>query len=90
MSVGRIGARAGVIAAGVLASVALMAAPSWANGVPNPNPTGGNREQAHECQGTITTATGVVEKWKTLTNPMTGGKYESHDECVFVLADKLK
>jgi hypothetical protein len=51
MSVGRIGARAGVIAAGVLASVALMAAPSWANGEPNPNPPGGNHNQAHACQG---------------------------------------
>ena len=79
MSVGRIAARAALAAAGVLASVALMAAPSWANGEPNPNPPGGNHNQAHNCQG----STGGVENWKLLG-------FTSHDECVSVLADKLK
>jgi hypothetical protein len=51
MSLGRIGARAALAAAGGLASVALMAAPSWANGEPNPNPPGGNHNQAMACHG---------------------------------------
>jgi hypothetical protein len=50
MSVGRIGARAALAAAGVLASVALMAAPSWAESG-NPNPKGGNSNQAMACHG---------------------------------------
>jgi hypothetical protein len=42
MSVRRIGARAALVAAGVLASVALMAAPSWAI-------KEGNSSQSHLC-----------------------------------------
>jgi hypothetical protein len=47
MSVGRIGARAALVGAGVLTSVALMAAPSWAE----TNNKEGNSNQAMACHG---------------------------------------
>jgi hypothetical protein len=49
MSLRRIAARAPVVAAGALASAALMAAPTWAG---PPNPHGGNSTNAKSCQGT--------------------------------------
>jgi hypothetical protein len=82
MSVRSIGARAALAAAGGLASVALMAAPSWANGVPNPNPPGGNSKQADAC------AHGGWEKLgPTGTTPPF---FKNQDECVSFTADKLK
>jgi hypothetical protein len=79
MSLRRIAARAALAATGVLASAALMAAPSWAE--PGfPNPKGGNSNQAMACHGT---------GWESLTNPNTGMLFTSHDQCVSVYADKL-
>jgi hypothetical protein len=77
MSLRRIATRTALVAASVLTSLALMAAPSWAG---PPNPKGGNSNQAMACHGTA---------WEGLINPTTGMPFASHDECVSVYADKL-
>jgi hypothetical protein len=76
MSLRRIAARSALAAAGVLASAALMAAPTWAE----TNNKGGNSNQAMACHGTA---------WESLINPETGKVFTSHDLCVSVYADKL-
>jgi hypothetical protein len=88
MSVGRIGTRAAVVGLGVLASLGLMAAPSWAASIPCTGPLG-----AVEIKGDISAGAGCDLSGTTVRGNVTvdpGGSLSSKFATTTVITGNLE